>query len=204
MTRKTVGVVHYGVGNHSSVLRTFQALGHRCILTDNREELSAADFVVLPGVGAYPTAMSALRQSGLATYLCGLAEEGKPLIGLCLGMQLLADHSLEHATTEGLGLIPGSVRPLPGLGLHVGWNSIKVLKPESILSLSDGESFYFNHSYAFDVPERYQAAVSHVHGASFTAAVRRDNVVGLQFHPEKSQDVGKQLLHRLLEGLGNA
>ncbi len=204
MNRKTVVIVDYGVGNHASVLRTFQALGHRCRVTNDREIVAAADVLVLPGVGAFPAAMAALNQQELAGYLCGLVRRGKPIIGLCLGMQLLADESLEHGATRGLGLIPGTVRPLPCVDWHIGWNSLETVQPDPSIATSDGESFYFNHSYFFDVPAGYQAAVSRVQGSSFTVAVRRGNVVGLQFHPEKSQAAGKQLLSRLVDDLGHA
>lgn len=204
MKHKTVGIVDYGVGNHTSVLRTFQALGHRCRVTSDREILAAADVLVLPGVGAFPAAMSALNRDGLASYLCELARQGKPFVGLCLGMQLLADASLEHGTTTGLGLIPGTVRPLPGLDWHIGWNSLETVQHDPLMSPSDGESFYFNHSLVFDVPAAYQVAICRARESSFTVAVRRGNVVGLQFHPEKSQAAGKQLLSQLVEGLGHA
>ncbi len=204
MNRKTIGIVNYGVGNHTSVLRTFHALGHRCRVSNDRDILAASDVLVLPGVGAFPTAMSALQEHGLSSYLGELARQGKPFIGLCLGMQLLADESLEHVTTAGLGLIPGKVRPLQGIDWHIGWNSLETVQPDPLLAPSDGESFYFNHSYVFDVPTAYQMAISRVHESSFTVAVRRGNVVGLQFHPEKSQAAGKQLLSRLVEGLGHA
>ncbi len=204
MNRKTIGIVDYGVGNHTSVLRTFQALGHRCRVTNDREILAFADVIVLPGVGAFPAAMSALHQHGLVGYLRELAQQGKPFIGLCLGMQLLADESLEHGITAGLRLIPGTVRPLYGMDWHIGWNALETVQPDPLMNPSNGESFYFNHSYAFDVPAAYQAAVSKAQDSSFTAAVRSDNVVGLQFHPEKSQAAGKRLLSRLVEGLGHA
>ena len=204
MNRKTVAIVDYGVGNHTSVLRTFQALGHRCRVTNDREILAAADVLVLPGVGAFPAAMSALHQHGLANFLCELARQGKPFIGLCLGMQLLADESLEYGTTAGLGLIPGTVHPLRGMDRHIGWNSLEIVQPDPLLTPSDGESFYFNHSLVFDVPTAYQSAISRAYGSDFTVSVRRGNVVGLQFHPEKSQAAGKQLLSCLVEGLGHA
>jgi glutamine amidotransferase len=204
MTRRTIAIVDYGVGNHTSVLRTFQALGYCCRVTNDRETLASANVLVLPGVGAFPPAMSALHQQGLAGYLCELARQGKPFIGLCLGMQLLADESLEHGTTAGLGLIPGTVRPLPSMDWHIGWNSLETLELDPLMAPSDGESFYFNHSYVFDVPASYRAALSRVQDVSFTVAVRRGNVVGLQFHPEKSQAAGKQLLSRMVEGLSHA
>ena len=204
MKRKTIGIVDYGVGNHLSVLRAFQSLGHRCRVSSDREILESADVLVLPGVGAFPTAMAALHQHKLVDFLGYLAQQGMPIIGLCLGMQLLADKSLEHGTTSGLGLIPGTVRPLQGLKWHIGWNSLESVKQDELLTPSDGESFYFNHSYVFDVQADCQAAVSHERDSSFTVAVRRGNVVGLQFHPEKSQAAGRLLLSRLVEGLDHA
>ena len=204
MIRKTVGIVDYGVGNHASVLRTFQALGHRCTVTNDRETLAASDILVLPGVGAFPAAMSALHQQGLKSFLCELARQGKPFVGLCLGMQLLADKSLEHGTTAGLGLIPGTVRPLHGMGLHIGWNSVESVQSDSLINPIHGESFYFNHSLVFDVPTAYRVAISRAHGSDFTVAVRRGNVLGLQFHPEKSQAAGKLLLSRIVESLSHA
>jgi glutamine amidotransferase len=204
MNRKTIGIVDYGVGNHTSVLRTFQALGHRCNVTNDREILAISDILVLPGVGAFPAAMSALIQQGLESYLCELARKGKPFIGLCLGMQLLADKSLEHGTTAGLGLIPGTVRPLQGMDLHIGWNSLETVQPDPLITPSNGESFYFNHSLVFDVPPSYQVAISRAHGSDFTVVVRHGNVLGLQFHPEKSQAAGKLLLSRIVESLSHA
>ena len=118
-------------------------------------------------------------------------------------MQLLADKSLEHGTTAGLGLIPGIVCPLPGMDWHIGWNSLETVQHDPLMASNDGESFYFNHSFVFDVPTAYQAAICRTRESSFTAAVRRGNVVGLQFHPEKSQASGKRLLSRLVEGLGH-
>lgn len=204
MTLRTIAIVDYGVGNHASVLRAFQSLNYRCRISRDTSVLAVCDVIVLPGVGAFPAAMSALHHHGLAGYLCDLARQGKPFIGLCLGMQLLSDESLEHGTTAGLGLIPGTVRRLPGIDWHIGWNTLETVQADPLLTQSDGESFYFNHSYVFDVPPGYQAAVSRFKGASFTVAVRRWNIVGLQFHPEKSQTAGKQLLSRLVEGLCHA
>jgi glutamine amidotransferase len=203
VNRKTVAIVDYGVGNHTSVLRTFQALGHRCIVTSDRDIFAAADVLVLPGVGAFPAAMSALHRDGLASYLCELARQGKPFVGLCLGMQLLADESLEHGTTSGLGLIPGQVIGLQPAHWHIGWNTIEVLNEDGLMLPSDGESVYFNHSYFFNAPREYQLCVARLE-QPFPVGVRRGNVVGLQFHPEKSQLAGRVILRNLVEGLTRA
>lgn len=204
MTRRTIGIVDYGVGNHASVLQAFQSLNYRCRVSRDPTLLTECDVLVLPGVGAYPSAMSALHAGGLVEFLTDRARSGTPMIGLCLGMQLLADKSLEHGTTAGLGLIPGTVRPISGIDCHIGWNSLEANQADPLMAPSDGEFFYFNHSLVFDVSDAYQTAISHSQGSNFTVAVRRGNVVGLQFHPEKSQAAGRQLLSRLVEGLSYA
>lgn len=204
MSRKTIGIVDYGVGNHASVQRAFQALGHSCRLSDRKDFLATVDLMVLPGVGAFPAAMQALHNLDLVDFIRRQAGQGQAIIGLCLGMQLLADKSLEHKSTEGLGLIPGIVKPLQDSACHVGWNTLEILHHDPLLMPSDRMSVYFNHSYVFETQDFYQAARVSLNGYSHTAAVRKATVCGLQFHPEKSQTVGKQLLSRFVEGLGDA
>ena len=144
--------------------------------------------------------MKALQARGLAGFLREWTRDGQPLIGLCLGMQLLADESYEHGTTAGLGLIPGQVVPLASEQCHVGWNTIKVTNADKLLVPSDGETVYFNHSYVFHAPQEYQTCIARC-DQQFVAGVRRGNVVGLQFHPEKSQIGGRRMLRNLVEGL---
>ena len=204
MSRKTIGIVDYGIGNHASVHRAFQALGHACRLSNEKDFLASVDVMVLPGVGAFPAAMKALHALDMVDFIRDQASEGKAIIGLCLGMQLLAEKSLEHESTEGLGLIPGIVQSLPHSACHVGWNALEILHHDPLLEPSNRMSVYFNHAYVFEAPEIYQAAQVSLDGYSYTAAVRKANVCGLQFHPEKSQTVGKKLLNRLVEGLGHA
>lgn len=203
MSRKTICIVDYGVGNHTSVQRAFQALDYRCRTSSDPESLADSDLIVLPGVGAYPAAMSALHTRGLVEFLREQARGGQPMIGLCLGMQLLADESLEHGTTAGLGLIPGQVVPLESAQWHIGWNTIEVMNADKLLLPSDGESVYFNHSYVFNAPREYQMCVARL-DQPFPVGVRRGNVVGLQFHPEKSQLAGRVMLKNLVEGLTRA
>ena len=198
MKRKLIGIVDYGVGNHTSVIRAFQGLGNSCQITSEKEVLAAADIIVLPGVGAFPAAMECLIQRGLVDCLKKFAKDKKPILGVCLGMQLLASKSLEYSDTDGLDLIPGVVRPLGGHDPHVGWNSIKAVKKNTLISDGDGKFFYFNHSFVIDTPAPYRIAESQFNKQCFTVAVQRGNVVGLQFHPEKSQGAGWQLLRSLL------
>jgi glutamine amidotransferase len=200
MSRKTIGIVDYGVGNHTSVQRAFHYLNYRCRTSCDPKSLANSDIIVLPGVGAYPAAMAALRTRCLIEFLRERARIGQPMIGFCLGMQLLADESLEHGITQGLGLIPGKVVPLLQPKWHIGWNTIQVMSADRLLLASDGESVYFNHSYVFNAPKQYQICVARV-DQPIPVGVRRGNVVGLQFHPEKSQRAGRIILRNLVEGL---
>ena len=147
--RLTVGIVDYGVGNHTSVLRCVRQLGFRSWISPQPDQLDQADVLLLPGVGAFPAAMERLHASGLVDYLQGAAQLGRPLIGICLGMQLLAESSTELGFTPGLGLIPGAVEAIGEPRWHIGWNSLEVVDGQPLLHASDGEVLYFNHSYAF-------------------------------------------------------
>jgi imidazole glycerol phosphate synthase glutamine amidotransferase subunit len=204
MMKKNIIIFDYGVGNHASVQQMLKSLGHRCRVSKVHEELNSADVIVLPGVGAFPAAMANLNEDDSANLLRNLAGKGKFIIGLCLGMQLLADKSMEYGDTQGLGLIPGVVRPLKHINWHIGWNSLEINRQESSLKLNAGDVVYFNHSYYLDTSDKYCLAKVSVNGKSFTAGVRRGNVCGLQFHPEKSQIAGKNVFTQLLEGVGNA
>jgi imidazole glycerol-phosphate synthase subunit HisH len=200
MSRKTIGIVDYGVGNHASVYQAFKNLNYRCIISSVHNLLEDSDLLVLPGVGAFPSAMESLNDKGLASYLQKAAQNNTPIIGLCLGMQLLAEESLELGKTKGLGLIPGKVIPLQNDKWHIGWNTIHVTNNDNLILPSDGESFYFNHSFFFNSPVEYQICISSAND-SFPVGVRFGNIVGLQFHPEKSQRSGQILLKNLVEGL---
>lgn len=206
MNRPTIGILDYEIGNLASVRHAMHTLGYRCRISDDPLLLGQVDCLLLPGVGAFPHAMQHLSSKGLDKFVREQARSGKPVIGICLGMQLLADSSVEMVRTAGLGLIPGEVLPLPQQGWHIGWNNIELLGDDDLFKGGDGLSVYFNHSYAFNAPREYQAAVARRDSLSeaFPIAVRRENVVGLQFHPEKSQKDGRQLLAGVIEGLCRA
>jgi imidazole glycerol-phosphate synthase subunit HisH len=211
MTRRiTVGIVDYGAGNLASVARALTGLGYRCRTSREHATLAAADVLVLPGVGAFPAAMAALHRHGLVEFIQGQARKAQPIVGICLGMQLLAHSSHEQGFTTGLGLIPGQVLPLQsrtGAAWHIGWNQIEANGNDPLLQASDGESLYFNHAFVFDPPAEYRTAVARLAredaaaNDSFTVAVRRQHIVGLQFHPEKSQHAGRAMLRQVIEGL---
>ncbi|MCX7197693.1 MAG: imidazole glycerol phosphate synthase subunit HisH [Proteobacteria bacterium] len=203
MSRRTIGIVDYGVGNHASVWRALHALDYRCRISRDPAVLSATDLLLLPGVGAFPPAMRALHQHGLVGYLQEQARTGRPFVGICLGMQLMADASSEFGVTAGLGLIPGQVNALPQATWHIGWNSIETVGDDTLLRGADGCAVYFNHSFTFDAAAEYRIGLARL-AEAFTVAVRRENMVGLQFHPEKSQATGRAVLRNVIEGLCRA
>lgn len=196
MSRKRVGIVDYGAGNHASLAHSFRGLGFLPFTTADPDLLAKTDVVVLPGVGAFPSAMNHLHTHGLATFLRGWAESSQPLVGICLGMQLMGDSSEEMGTTEGLGLIPGKTVSLRDGTWNIGWDELSATEASQWSPDLTGD-YYFNHSFEFRAPDEFVMAVS-CSAAPIQAVVRRGNTVGLQFHPEKSQESGKRLLKQLV------
>jgi len=204
---KTVTIVDYGLCNLDSVRRAVEELGASALVTDRAVDVDGAERLILPGVGAYPDAMRNLRRQGLDRAM-GEAVFGRdvPFLGICLGMQLLASKSLEGGSTEGLGWIDGDVRLLePGPGArvpHVGWNDVVLERASPLFrGVAAAQDFYFVHSYAFR-PASDETVVGRTWcGAdAFAAAVQRDDrIFGLQFHPEKSQRAGFQIVKNFLE-----
>ncbi len=201
-----IAIIDYGVGNIFSLSSSFKRIGANAVLTGNRAEIEKADKIVLPGVGAFADAAFKLRETGLFSLLREQAEIGKPLLGICLGMQMLLDKSYEYGETEGLGLVEGSVKPIcdyikKGLKIpHIGWNSLSFTKNKSELFkyVNEGECVYFVHSYhGADCDESVIATTEY--GGTLTAAVQNKNVYGTQFHPEKSGEVGLNILRAFCE-----
>lgn len=195
-----VGIIDYGVGNLFSLRSSFKAIGQEAFVSGDPAELEKASRLVLPGVGAFGDAAEKLRQSGLDGFVRTQAAAGKPLLGICLGMQLLFEESLEYGCHPGLGLLKGRVVPMEGRipkGLkipHMGWNRLEVTGGR-LLNEVDGEFVYFVHSFFADGCEDSLAAVTE-YGIPITAAVEQGNVFGCQFHPEKSGNVGLEILRR--------
>lgn len=195
-----IAVVDYGVGNLFSLKSSLAEIGAEAAVTSDPEEIRRADKIILPGVGAFGDAAGKLRDAGLEDVIKGEARDGKPLLGICLGMQLLFDRSFEFGEHRGLGLIHGEIRPIaevipPELKIpHIGWNALRIKKQAPILKyVKDGDCVYFVHSFAAFGCEADLAATAE-YGAELTAAVQRDNVAGCQFHPEKSGPVGLAIL----------
>lgn len=203
-----LAIVDYGVGNLFSLTCSLKAVGAEVIVTGDEEVLARAERIILPGVGAFGDAAEALRASGLDKAVCREAARGKPLLGICLGMQLLFDYSTEYGRHAGLGLIPGCVQPIRPIipqsykVPHIGWNALLFPKDRPVSPLfryiQEGDCVYFVHSYAgADCTEHTIATAEY--GRPLTAAVARDNVYGVQFHPEKSGQVGLNILKAFCE-----
>ncbi len=203
-----IAIVDYGVGNLFSLRSSLEFIGQPAEITGDAEELKNADRIILPGVGAFEDAVAKLRQSGLADVVCQEAQKGKPLLGICLGMQLLFDKSYEYGDWEGLGLIKGEVVPMaPVIPAdykvpHIGWNALRFPADQPVSPLwkyiQEGDHVYFVHSYyAADCDDAVIATTEY--GASLTAAANSGSVYGTQFHPEKSGDVGLNILRAFCE-----
>ncbi len=193
-----IAIVDYGMGNRRSVEKALEHVGADVRLTGDHEQIRAADGVIVPGVGAFPEAMRRLRSSGLDELVRSRAQAGVPVLGICLGMQLLFESSAEHEGADGLGLIPGRVTALdPGSGKlpHIGWTEVE-LRRQSALTHGLGESAAFYHVHSFVCRPEDEADVVGVaeYGERFASIVERDNVSGAQFHPEKSSHAGLTLL----------
>ena len=197
-----IAIVDYGVGNLFSLQSSLRALGESPVVTRDPDALLKADQILLPGVGAFGDAARKLKDSGVQQVVLEKAKKGTPLLGICLGMQLLFEKSQEYGTHEGLGLVPGVVTAMEGripesLKIpHMGWNQLAFPAERSPIfrDLQEGDSVYFVHSFSAVDCDPYVSAWTE-YGAPITAAVQRDNVFGCQFHPEKSGPVGLKILN---------
>ena len=199
------GILDYGVGNLFSLRSSLQAIGAEVEVTGDPEAIRTADKLILPGVGAFRDAQAALHVNGLDDLVRERAGEGVPLLGICLGMQLLFDRSYEYGEYEGLGLIPGDIVPMKGVVPddlkipQIGWNALHLTNPSPLLRyVSEGDHVYFVHSYYAKTDPRYIIATTE-YGAELTAAVQNGSVYGCQFHPEKSSKIGLAILRAFCE-----
>lgn len=201
-----IAIIDYGVGNLFSLKSSFAAIGADVVVTSDPAVIASAERIILPGVGAFEDAAAKLRASGLDKVIYSEVEKGKPLLGICLGMQMLFERSYEYGEHKGLGLIPGSVKPIKDdvsadLKIpHIGWNPLHMSNPKDELFkyIEDGDCVYFVHSYYACDCDEYVIATAE-YGKELTAAVRNKNVWGAQFHPEKSGKVGLMMLKAFCE-----
>lgn len=200
-----LAIIDYGVGNLFSLKSSVDAVGTANIITNDADVIRSADHIILPGVGAFGDAMDKLRSTGLDRVVIEEARSGKPLLGICVGMQMLFDRDFEYGEHAGLGLIRGEVRAIseyitPGLKVpEIGWNSLKYVKSSPLYKdIPEGEYVYFVHSYAAVKCDDAVTALTE-YGGDITASVEAGNVYGTQFHPEKSGPVGLKILKNFCE-----
>lgn len=198
-------IIDYGVGNLFSLKSSFACIGEEAVVSRDPAVLEKADRLILPGVGAFKDARQALRDSGIEPCLMDLVASGKNMLGICLGMQLLFDRDYEDGVFDGLGLIPGEVRPIAetipsDLKIpQIGWNRLIWKNPSRLFKyIHEGDYVYFVHSYHATGCSEYTTAVTE-YGSLLTASVEKDNVFGCQFHPEKSGEVGLAILRAFVE-----
>ena len=194
-------VIDYDAGNTANVLRALEKIGVRAELSADPEKVLSATGLILPGVGAYPAAMAELEKRGLVSVIKEAVAKGTPLLGICLGMQILTEKGLEHEETMGLGFIPGVCRAIPASKdrpvPHMGWNSLQLEQETALTAGLEGQDVYFVHSYFTDVPKEY-IDVTADYGLQIPAMIHKDQVFGAQFHPEKSGDVGLGILEKFV------
>jgi glutamine amidotransferase len=200
-----IAIIDYGVGNLFSLVSSFKKIGADPVISSDPSVLRSADKLILPGVGAFRDAIEKLKDSGLDSVVYEAVREGKPLMGICLGMQLLFESSMEHGQWQGLGILKGKVMPLEGyipeelMIPHIGWNALSLRGSSPLLKyVKDGDHVYFVHSYHASECDGSVIATAE-YGRDITAAVAQGNVYGCQFHPEKSGEVGLAILRAFLE-----
>lgn len=195
-----IGIIDYGMGNIFSLTGALDRLGAEYVFSDSMEELAACDALILPGVGAFSDAIANLKERQLDIFLKDWAEKQKPLLGICLGMQLLFTESYEYGHSQGLDLIPGKVVEIPDIVKvpHMGWNSIARKNEHPYLQNMKEGYVYFVHSFYAQTPQEYIIA-STEYGVEIPAITGKGSVLGMQFHPEKSSATGKKLLEELLQ-----
>ncbi len=191
-----IAIIDYGVGNLGSVLNAFKYLGYEAIITSNKEDILKADKVVLPGVGAFSDAMNAFKARDFESVIHEVVDKGTPVLGICVGMQMLFEKSFEYGIHDGLGFLKGNIIKFDDNGFKVpqiGWNQIKVIKDNPLLKGLDNKYVYFVHSYHLDESE-YAIAVTEYANRVYPSAINYKNIYATQFHPEKSGEVGLQIL----------
>lgn len=202
-----IGIIDYGMGNLFSVSKALERLNVPYFITDDKEQLMKANGILLPGVGSFKDAMDRLNSSGLSETIQKYTETGKPLLGICLGMQLLFEDSEENGPTKGLGLLSGHVKRFSGTTQegnnykvpHMGWNKLSFKRPSDILNASTEDFVYFVHSYLVKTNDPYVIIASSDYYSEVPAIVGKGNIYGMQFHPEKSSKLGMQLLQNFAE-----
>jgi glutamine amidotransferase len=198
-----IAIINYGLGNLHSVNKAVAYVGGETVVTDEAQEILSAEKVILPGVGAFADGMAGLESRGLVTVIQAIAEQGKPLLGICLGMQLLFEVGEEQGIHPGLGLLAGRVVPFSGSDMkipQIGWNQLELCRESALMKgIENSDYFYFNHGY-YCLPENPEDILTETtYGTRFASSVNHKSIFGVQFHPEKSQKLGLQIMKNFVE-----
>ncbi|MFH2027797.1 MAG: imidazole glycerol phosphate synthase subunit HisH [Nanoarchaeota archaeon] len=197
-----IAIIDYGAGNLASVKNALDKLGVKSKITDKASDIMAADKVIFPGVGSFGDVMNALKERKLIDAIKKVIDS-KPFLGICLGMQVLFEESEESAGVKGLSVFKGKVRRFKSKTLkipQIGWNSINIKKKESVLDgVKDGSYFYFVHSYYIDPSDKDMILTTTDYGVEFVSSIAKDNVIGMQFHPERSGEIGLKILENFVK-----
>lgn len=198
-----IAIINYGLGNLHSVHKAVSYVGGEALVTADPQVIAKADKVILPGVGAFADGMKELKERGLTQIVDEVAMSGKPILGICLGMQLMFEESEEQGTHQGLGLLKGSVKRFTQTGIKVpqiGWNQLELNYPSRLMDgLANGAYVYFNHGYYCAPEDPSDVLTVTTYGTAFASSVQRQNIYGVQFHPEKSQKNGLQIIRNFVE-----
>ena len=197
-----VTIVDYDLGNQNSLFYSLKALDLKVKISKDIEILSKSDVLILPGVGSFPEAIKRLKENNLSEFLIEWSSKNKPILGICLGMQLLCSKSYEYQESKGLGIINGEIIALNKNRSHIGWNNVFQVQKSDLL-YSKMNDFYFNHSFKFKGNKNLIIGNASFNDENIPALVKKNNIVGIQFHPEKSQEAGKKLLLFIIKKLVN-
>lgn len=200
--KNLIGIVDYECCNLKSLSNIIKNLGYQTFISNSPDELKKSDLIILPGIGSFAFAVKKLKEYNLMNFLKKINKK-KPLIGICLGMQLFADKGYEKGINKGLGIIPGEVKKISEDDYNIGWRKITTNTKKKIKYQFEKNYFYFNHGYHFKTKEKFIIMKSNLNSFSFASVVQKKNVVGFQFHPEKSQLTGKFLLEYFLKSIRN-
>ncbi|MDB9992258.1 imidazole glycerol phosphate synthase subunit HisH [Amylibacter sp.] len=189
-----IGIIDYGVGNVTSLSKSLRYIGFKPLISSDIKTLETTDLIFLPGVGSFNYAMEKLKITNLDEFIIHQSQLNRPIIGICLGMQLLTESSEESKCEKGLCIIPGKIKKLKNSNFNIGWNNIEVCKDVNFMKKFDKHEFFFNHGYAFEGSGKYFLSKTRYNNNLFASSIIKKNTIGFQFHPEKSQKVGLQLL----------
>tara|TARA_B110000046_G_scaffold184983_1_gene225105 strand:+ start:4542 stop:5156 length:615 start_codon:yes stop_codon:yes gene_type:complete len=203
MIRLKIGILDYDLGNQDSLLYSLKSFGFNAYVSWKPQVLLDSDLIVLPGVGAFPEAMDILKKRGLDDFIFEWVKSNKPIIGICLGMQLLCSKSYEFEETRGLDLIKGEIVEIKNTNWHIGWNDNYFLIDDNIFNGLKKDQFYFNHKFKYVGEEKFIIGETKSLGETIPSIIKSGNIIGFQFHPEKSQLAGKEILQKIIKKLIN-